>query len=323
MKEIRLKPVSEPVREAQALEKYLLGILKQYFYAPLVSITGLNTIHNAANVLPALHKAIEDGDIRYEGSGFSGKFNAAVSKELKDLGAKWNSGKWEIPTELLSPALQRSIHTQMVKDEAFKKQFGEVIIQIKPEEIASKVKPKRFLDSTVKTVNEEVTKSFKVAAEHLVVSPVISDEAKEKIKSDYLENLKLSIKDFTEEQILSLRKQVEQHVFSGNRRDQLARIISQSFSVSKRKANFLAGQETRLLTSKLAQTRYADVGVDDYEWRTVTGTAAHPVRHFHRILDRTKQKFSKPPITNKQGNHNNPGEDYNCRCSAIPILKIT
>ena len=92
--------------------------------------------------------------------------------------------------------------------------------------------------------------------------------------------------------------------------------------MSQRKAKFLASQETRLLTSKLKEVRYKDVGIDEYIWQTVKGTPEHPVRPMHKKLNGTKQRFSSPPITNEKGQRNNPGEDYRCRCVARPIVKF-
>ena len=54
--------------------------------------------------------------------------------------------------------------------------------------------------------------------------------------------------------------------------------IQKSYGVTANKAKFLARQETKLLTTTLKEVRYVDAGVTKYKWKSVTGTAAHPVR---------------------------------------------
>ena len=33
-------------------------------------------------------------------------------------------------------------------------------------------------------------------------------------------------------------------------------------------------------------------------------------------------KFSNPPIDSPNGSRHNPGQNYNCRCIAIPVVKF-
>lgn len=40
----------------------------------------------------------------------------------------------------------------------------------------------------------------------------------------------------------------------------------------------------------------------------------------HQELDGTEQSWDDPPVTNEDGDRNHPGEDYQCRCVAYPIL---
>lgn len=316
MKEIRLKPISEPVRDIQELEAYLLSVLRKYFYAPMMKELGIRSIQNSKG---GLLEAIESGTLRYSGTGFVGKFTARTSKALKDLGAKWTRGVWEIPTEALSVDIQRAIYSQAAKDKVLKEKFAGITIEVP----ADKLNLKRPFDKVTRKVEQEIHRSFPENVKRLIISPRPSPAAKDVIEKTYTENLKLAIRDFSKDEVVRLRKQVEEHVFNGDRYESLTDILKQSFGIAKRKAKFLARQETNLLTAKLTEQRYAEAGVDDYEWRIVTGTEAHPVRKMHRALDKTKQKFSRPPITNPQGNRNNPKQDYNCRCVAIPILKLS
>jgi SPP1 gp7 family putative phage head morphogenesis protein len=95
--------------------------------------------------------------------------------------------------------------------------------------------------------------------------------------------------------------------------------------VSANKAKFLARQETSLMTTKLKETRYREAGVNEYKWKTVAGSKLHPVRPSHKILEGRIFRWDDPPITTPPGEavrRNNPGQDYNCRCFAQPIVRF-
>jgi SPP1 gp7 family putative phage head morphogenesis protein len=141
---------------------------------------------------------------------------------------------------------------------------------------------------------------------------------KSQITKDYSENLKLYIKNFTDEQIIKLRTEVENNVYVGFRAEKLKKIILERYEVTNNKAKFLARQETSLLTSKYRELRYQQSGIRKYQWSTSHDSR---VRHDHKELDGKIFSFDDPPVVNDRGDKKNPGEDFNCRCLAIPIIE--
>ena len=63
------------------------------------------------------------------------------------------------------------------------------------------------------------------------------------------------------------------------------------------------------------QERQREIGVKRYTWRTKRDPRVRPG---HARLDDTVQRWSKKPYVGS-GRYAHPGEDYNCRCIAIPI----
>jgi SPP1 gp7 family putative phage head morphogenesis protein len=63
--------------------------------------------------------------------------------------------------------------------------------------------------------------------------------------------------------------------------------------------------------------RQTQAGISEYEWST---SGDERVRSSHDELDGTRQSWDDPPVTNDDGDTNHPGEDYQCRCVAIPVL---
>jgi uncharacterized protein with gpF-like domain len=42
----------------------------------------------------------------------------------------------------------------------------------------------------------------------------------------------------------------------------------------------------------------------------------------HRALEGTVHSYNDPPVTNKQGDRNHPGGDYQCACQAEPVIDL-
>jgi len=96
---------------------------------------------------------------------------------------------------------------------------------------------------------------------------------------------------------------------------------------TKRRAELLARDQTKKLTSALTQARQESIGVTEYIWRTskderVVGNPSglYPKGgkmhgdHFHR--NGKKFKWSEPPADGP------PGHAINCRCYAEPIIDL-
>lgn len=96
----------------------------------------------------------------------------------------------------------------------------------------------------------------------------------------------------------------------------LARRLSRRFAVAEGRAVMVARDQTQKLGARMEQARQTEAGIAQYRWRTQRDDR---VRRMHRALDTTVHAWDDPPITNDDGDHNHPGEDYNCRCVAEPV----
>ena len=86
--------------------------------------------------------------------------------------------------------------------------------------------------------------------------------------------------------------------------------------------------------AKYKETKYVAAGVPEYRWGCVkmphqsSPQAIYKpgdVRYSHGILEGKIFSWNNPPITTPPGEperRNNPGQDYNCRCFAIPIVRF-
>lgn len=320
MKLRELQPIKEDPKDFDEVEAKIRELFKRELYIPLLKLLGL-PIDRLTNTLNDLVDALQTGQITFYRGTFSGRFDSAISRELKRIGAKWDrrQGVFKIPASSLPMEVRQAVYASHAR---FADQLGKIdehLKKIVPEEIADKLKIGNLFESTIWKTDRD----FRASMKGLTLPPKLPDARKKRIADEWENNLKLHIKDWTQEEIGTLRKRVQKSVFTGNRYESLIKTIEQRYQVSENKAKFLARQETSLLMTKFKETRYVEAGVNEYRWGCVAGSKNHPVRHDHKILEGDTFTWNNPPITNrKTGARNNPGQDYNCRCFARPIVRF-
>lgn len=318
MKTVSLQPVRESLDDYAAIEKELKLVFRRVLYLPLLRELQIprGRLENARSPLLA---AITSGRLRYEGGFFKGGMTAAVSKELKALGATWDRS--EKAWRLLKSDLPGDLYAAVQASESrFLQRLARVdrlLSDQLPAELAGQVDVSSLFDSTLWKVDRQFHKTL----ERIAVPPELTPHRRRRIADEWQNNMELWVKDFTEAEIVRLRKSIQRAVLKGDRYESVVQSIQRSYGVTSRKAHFLARQETGLLMAKFKETRYQESGIQTYKWRCVAGSKLHPVRPAHKALDGKLFRFDDPPITTALGEpvrRNNPGEDYNCRCTAIP-----
>lgn len=316
-----LKPIRLTLEDFEELEKQIKAAFREILYVPIMKDLEISpSVMMNARASP-LAEALRSGKIRYELGAFRGRFSAAVSKELKRLGAKWDpkARSFRIPRGELPAYINLAIVQSETSHAERLAKVQTTLSQILPEKISGLIDSVSIFKKIIVKTDRDIAKSLKA----ITIPPKITDTAAERIAKEWSQNLDLYIKDFTDSEILNLRKSVQKNFEAGNRFETLIHSIQRSYGVTERKAHFLARQETNLLISKFKETRYTEAGVTHYRWRCVVGSPAHPVRPSHKALDGKIFRWDDPPITTADGEpvrRNNPGQDYNCRCMAVPVL---
>lgn len=325
MPEIRLTPIKESTEDFDELETLLLKFFKEEIYFPLLIDLKLPKTNKdiLLNSLENLVSAIRAGTITFSKGSFSGKFSAKITNELRSIGAKWDqkSGTFKLLAKNLPPDIRMAVSLSEMKMKMVFEKLSRTLSGFVPEKIAGRFDSTKIFDRTL----FKTDRRFQESVKKLTIPPQLTPERRGRIAEEYTENMRLYIKDFTEKEIVKLRKSVQESAFKGLRQDELVKQIQSSFDVTRNKAKFLARQETALLMTKFKQDRYEDAGVHEYIWKCVAGSKNHPVRPWHKALENKKFRWDNPPITTKPGEavkRNNPGQDYNCRCYAVPVVKF-
>ena len=104
---------------------------------------------------------------------------------------------------------------------------------------------------------------------------------------------------------------------SGQRAEDLAKEINKFIDPSvgniRARANLIARDQINKLNGGLTQLRQSDLGITRYRWRTMGDSL---VRDSHREKDGEIFSWDDPPADT-----GHPGEDFQCRCYAEPVLE--
>lgn len=317
MAEKELKPIREVPEDYESIEKEIMRVFRVHIYLPLLAELKRNPefIQNSKG---KLHDALVSGQIHFYRGHFRGRFNATLSRELQRLGATWDPkhGTWRIPQSELPLDVRASVAVSESRFMETTAAIDRKLASVMPAELAENLKLDKLFDTTL----WEIEKKFKSSIKGITVAPDLTPDQMNRISSEYVQNVEKYIADFTAKETIALREQVKTAYLSGNRYESLVSTIKKSYGVSQDKAKFLARQETSLMRAKFTQVRYEDIGSQKYKWRCVAGSANHPVRPYHLALNNTTQLWSSPPVVNQNGDRMHPGEDYNCRCTAVAIV---
>lgn len=104
----------------------------------------------------------------------------------------------------------------------------------------------------------------------------------------------------------------------GKRPEEIAALLEARGNVSASRAALIAKDQTLKLSGALVEARARAAGVHSYTWST---SLDERVRPMHAALEGRTFTFDDPPITEKDGERNNPGGAVLCRCVAVPVLE--
>lgn len=126
------------------------------------------------------------------------------------------------------------------------------------------------------------------------------------------------IKTIPHETLGRMQEVVLKSYLDGKSVTEIAKDIQHEYQVTKSHARLLARDQTGKLNAQITRHQQKSAGVNRYIWRTAGDGR---VRDSHRALNNTPHSWNDPPVVDtKTGRRAHPGEDYQCRCVAIPVF---
>lgn len=138
----------------------------------------------------------------------------------------------------------------------------------------------------------------------------------EKWVSDNVDLIKSIPKDCLSE----MKQVIYEGYVSGRPVTAISKDIQNRFQVSKSKARLIARDQMGKLNADITKHQQTDAGIRKYMWRTSEDSR---VRKSHMVLNKEVFSWDDPPVVDKKtGRRCHPGEDYQCRCIAIPVFEF-
>ncbi|MCD8201919.1 MAG: minor capsid protein [Clostridia bacterium] len=134
------------------------------------------------------------------------------------------------------------------------------------------------------------------------------------------------IQGLTDDMATQMSELIDNAYSSGLKVTELQKQIQAKFDMDERRAKLISRDQIAKLNSQITQAYQRDAGITKYKWLTCRDER---VRASHRALDGKIFSWDDPPEmwheakSGKvyEGRRCHPGEDYCCRCVAIPVFE--
>lgn len=149
------------------------------------------------------------------------------------------------------------------------------------------------------------------------------------LKSWVIENTDL-IKSIHQEQLRRVSNIVYRGFRQGDDHRAIAKTIREQFGKTENRARFIARDQVSKLNGQLTEQRNRKLNIHKYIWRT---SEDERVRESHKVMNGKECRWDDNTLYRNQGEdtwrkrssiggvEEAPGQDYQCRCDAIPVLE--
>lgn len=293
-------------------EKYTKDIKKEIFQSiySTVFVPVLKTIQAhipLTNDVNVIRQALLTGKVQYSNGKFYGEWSAKLSKAFRDLNGKYNSRDNTWSLDNIPYDLQIAIGDADNMFRNIVSGIGGIDFELNP------ISPTAY-DKTAETMRKEFW--LTLAGAILIIPRDIAT-------TPYINELNESIARYTEEEItklltfINLGEESLRDVKKSNKNlTEIYNYIEKRVEAAKRKADFLAKNETNRMVNEYKREEYQTYGITQYIWRTMEDSRVRP---YHASLNGKIIDYDNPPIQDEYGNRAHAGEYYNCRCRQIPI----
>jgi SPP1 gp7 family putative phage head morphogenesis protein len=317
-----LQPLIHRDRYTSLVEQELVAHLTETVYTPLLDLLRNSQLRvNENKEHSAVWDALIAGTLWYASGVFTGQFNAAISRELRAMGAKLTPAGFALPLEevplVLRGVLSKSAHDS---DELHSAVLALLLTQIGHiEAAATGLRFSDTVDKVVEDLQEQAVRS--VSAEPSLPPPAeIPPNLPRELEEGMTRETSRQIKRFSLEQLHALRAKVSDNLLHSGRTDRLVGLVRSSLGAAQRKAHGIAEAAAGYLVAQFREKSALGLGATEYVWVT---SHDERVRADHRDLDGLTFSWSNPPIANRAtGFRGHPGEAANCRCSARPVINF-
>lgn len=170
---------------------------------------------------------------------------------------------------------------------------------------------KRFVNTINRTQSNNLSKQMGVHGINVSdVEPWLNE-----FVNEHVENNVSFIKNLQVEMYKRIEQIVKESLEQGLTQKQIAKKIMEQTGIMESRAKFLAVDQSGSILGQITKKRHEQLGISRFQWDT---SGDERVRETHKELDGKIFSYDDPPEVN--GRKVLPGEDYRCRCVAIPVF---
>lgn len=314
MEELKLIPTK--FKYIKQASKFLQNYLYENFFKDILNITKSQSVFNDKN---ALNNAILSGRVYYQNDRFyADKFSNAVAKELENLGAVYKNGSYFLEGYKIPVEIQQTISLAAIKNTAKLAAINGVLSQV--EQNINEFVNGFVLDNLVESLVTDLQKDISETLEQKkipVIDSTLSPQQAETIAKEYTNNMQYWVKNWTEKEIKIMRQEIQEMGIGASPKS-ISKYFQSRWGIAQRKADFLARNETRILTNTYKAAKYQESGFTHFKW--VTNMDGRE-RKLHAEHNNKVYQFDDPPVIDERtGQKGLPGQTYNCRCNLIPVI---
>ncbi|WP_332649693.1 phage head morphogenesis protein [Lysinibacillus sp. 54212] len=181
--------------------------------------------------------------------------------------------------------------------------------------IFSEKRVERAAGDFVEAVNRTNRHNFVQQARVQGIELVASEPWLKGFVNGHVSNNVSYIKNLEDEVYERIENIVREHIEKGSSSKVIRDAIIEQTNISKSRAQFLAVDQAGSILGQMTAERHQRLGINKFTWDT---SGDERVRDEHRELDGKEFYYDDPPIVN--GRQVLPGEDYRCRCVAMPVF---
>ena len=188
-------------------------------------------------------------------------------------------------------------------------------------------KIQRFSSYIRKNDNREWKRTVKTTLEAELLDDYYNDDFYSDITQKWISDNLTYIKSIPSQRLGELKSIISEGFKHGTVTSEIADQIDEVYNTGKSKAFAIARDQVSKLNSQYTKRQHEDAGITKYKWSDSNDIR---VRACHKALNGKIFRYDNPPemwYESKSGRiytgrHCNPGEDFCCRCCAIPVFEI-
>ena len=178
-----------------------------------------------------------------------------------------------------------------------------------------------LFDDLEKWTNRSLAQSLSDRSKSIIFKPELKDPKLNEIrKASIGKNIDL-IKTIPQDYLRKTKQIVFHSITTGQGLKEIQGHLEQQKDYTKRKAQLVALDQVRKITTTIAATKLKKHGSKKFKWLH-TGGSQHP-REEHIAMNNKIFSYDDPPvIDSKTGEIGLPAQTYNCRCRLCPVIEF-